>query len=57
MNKNKRTSSLIIPFKELGTEALQGVIEEFVTKDGTDYGEPGYKSPSDNKSATCRECV
>lgn len=39
MNKNKMTSSLIIPFEDLSPEALQGVIEEFVTRDGTDYGE------------------
>ncbi len=28
-----------IPYKQLSSEALQGVIEEFVTRDGTDYGE------------------
>ncbi len=28
-----------IPYKQLSPEALQGVIEEFVTRDGTDYGE------------------
>jgi uncharacterized protein YheU (UPF0270 family) len=30
---------IAIPYKELSPEALQGVIEEFVTRDGTDYGE------------------
>ena len=39
MNKNRQTGGLIIPFKELSPEALQGVIQEFVTRDGTDYGE------------------
>jgi len=39
MNKNKMKTSLIIPFNELSPEALQGVIEEFLTRDGTDYGE------------------
>jgi uncharacterized protein len=29
---------LIIPYKNLSKEALRGVIEEFVTRDGTDYG-------------------
>ena len=29
---------LIIPFKKLNKDALRGVIEEFVTRDGTDYG-------------------
>ncbi|MBU0463839.1 MAG: YheU family protein [Proteobacteria bacterium] len=28
-----------IPYDQLSSEALQGVIEEFVTRDGTDYGE------------------
>ena len=28
-----------IPYDQLSQEALRGVIEEFVTRDGTDYGE------------------
>ena len=28
-----------IPYDQLSPEALHGVIEEFVTRDGTDYGE------------------
>lgn len=28
-----------IQYDQLSPEALQGVIEEFVTRDGTDYGE------------------
>jgi len=28
-----------IPYDKLSPEALNGVIEEFVTRDGTDYGE------------------
>ena len=28
-----------IPYDQLSPEALNGVIEEFVTRDGTDYGE------------------
>ena len=30
---------MIIPHRQLSPEALQGLIEEFVTRDGTDYGE------------------
>ena len=30
---------MIIPFQELSPEALQGIIEEFITREGTDYGE------------------
>ena len=29
---------MIIPFKKLSADALKGVVEEFVTRDGTDYG-------------------
>ena len=30
---------MIIPHKELSPEALQALLEEIVTRDGTDYGE------------------
>jgi uncharacterized protein len=29
----------IIPVNKLSSEALQGVVEEFVSREGTDYGE------------------
>ena len=32
-------TAIKIPYDQLSPEALQGVIEEFVTRDGTDYGE------------------
>jgi len=32
-------TAIKIPYAQLSPEALQGVIEEFVTRDGTDYGE------------------
>ena len=32
-------TALKIPYDQLTSEALHGVIEEFVTRDGTDYGE------------------
>ena len=32
-------SALKIPYDQLNSETLNGVIEEFVTRDGTDYGE------------------
>ena len=28
----------IIPFEKLSAEALRGVIEEFISRNGTDYG-------------------
>jgi len=30
---------MLIPHRELSREALQGIIEEFITREGTDYGE------------------
>jgi uncharacterized protein len=30
---------MIIPYKQISPEALQGLIEEFITREGTDYGE------------------
>jgi len=30
---------MIIPYEKISTDALQGLIEEFITRDGTDYGE------------------
>ncbi|MCR6649981.1 MAG: YheU family protein [Cellvibrionaceae bacterium] len=30
---------MIIPPQSLSAEALQGVMEEFISRDGTDYGE------------------
>lgn len=30
---------MIIPYQELTAEALNNLIEEFVTREGTDYGE------------------
>jgi uncharacterized protein len=32
-------SVFIIPVNKLSSEALQGVIEEFISRNGTDYGE------------------
>ncbi len=42
MGKNQKRAimpALIIPYHQLSPEALNGVIQEFVTRDGTDYGE------------------
>ena len=30
---------MLIPHRQLSAEALQGLIEEFITREGTDYGE------------------
>ena len=33
---------VVIPYKELSNDALRGVIESFVLREGTDYGEKDY---------------
>jgi uncharacterized protein len=30
---------MIIPHEQISADALQGLIEEFITREGTDYGE------------------
>ena len=36
---DSKFKALKIPYDQLSPEAIHGVIEEFVTRDGTDYGE------------------
>lgn len=38
-DSNFEGNYLIVPPEQLSAEALQGVIEEFITREGTDYGE------------------
>jgi len=33
---------MIIPYDQLSDEALQGLLEEFVCREGTDYGDRDY---------------
>ena len=33
---------MLIPFDQLSEDALQGLIEEYVTREGTDYGHQDY---------------
>ncbi len=36
--EGRRPSPVVVPHGDLSTEALQGVIESFVLREGTDYG-------------------
>ena len=38
MRQQKDKSGIIIPYEKLSMEALETLIEEFVTRDGTDTG-------------------
>lgn len=33
---------MIIPYQDISSDALQGLIEEFITREGTDYGDMEY---------------
>lgn len=33
---------MIIPHQQISPDALQGLIEEFITREGTDYGEAEF---------------
>ncbi len=35
-------SEFLIPYQQLSEDALQGLIEEYVTREGTDYGHQDY---------------
>jgi uncharacterized protein YheU (UPF0270 family) len=38
MPQTKKEKGAIVPHRELSEEALQGLLEEFVSRDGTDSG-------------------
>lgn len=46
---------MIIPYNELSPEALQALIEDFVTRDGTDYGQTEVSMQE--KAAQLRELL
>lgn len=33
---------IVVPYERLSAEALQGIIDEFVGREGTDYGDYNY---------------
>ena len=41
--------TVVIPYRELSAEALQGVLESFVLREGTEYGE--HEVPLEQKVA------
>lgn len=46
---------LEIPWQKLSTDALQGLLEELVTRDGTDYGEQEFST--EEKVAQLRKAL
>ncbi len=45
---------VVVPIDRLSREALDGLIEEFVTRDGTDYGEQ-EETLQNKKNAVIRQ--
>jgi uncharacterized protein len=37
--ENQKQEPIVIPHRELSAEALRGVLESFVLREGTEYGE------------------
>ncbi len=46
---NPEMDMIIIPYDRLSPDALSGLVEEFATRDGTDYGET--EVPLERKTA------
>ena len=44
MNPDAAPDWLEIPWQKLSPEALRGLLEELVTRDGTDYGEVEFST-------------
>ena len=44
----------IIPVNRLSSKALQGVIEEFISRDGTDYGETEASPETNLRQVKCK---
>ena len=38
MDEREREEGIVVPYEKLSPEALEGVIDEFITREGTDYG-------------------
>lgn len=41
-SEDEEVAAVVIPYQELSADALRGVIESFVLREGTDYGERDY---------------
>lgn len=41
-SEDEEVEPVAIPYQELSADALRGVVESFVLREGTDYGEADY---------------
>ena len=49
LDETPQEGVLAIPYQQLSADALDGILDEFVTREGTDYGDYQY-SLSDKKA-------
>ncbi len=42
MSQNESKNLIVVSYQELSVEALRGVIESFILREGTDYGMEEY---------------
>jgi uncharacterized protein len=42
MKVRRLSPRMIIPYKQISSDALRGLIEEYITREGTDYGEQEF---------------
>lgn len=54
INEDLPEEAIEVPYQRLSAEALQGVIEEFISREGTDYGDYDY-SFNDKKNHVLRQ--
>ena len=53
LDETPQEGVLAIPYQQLSADALDGILDEFVTREGTDYGDYQY-SPCPVTIATWR---
>ena len=49
LDETPQDGVLAIPYQQLSADALDGILEDFVTREGTDYGDYDY-SLADKKA-------
>lgn len=55
LDETPQDGVLAIPYQQLSADALDGILEDFVTREGTDYGDYDY-SLADKRLRCWRSC-
>lgn len=54
MNEEEKKPSVIVPLEKLSDDALTGLINEFILREGTDYGQREY-SLEEKHAQICKQ--